>query len=477
MCSQHIQKISPTYDVVIVGGGIVGAGIFRDLALHGIKTLLIDTRDFGSQTSSASSKMFHGGIRYLEGGHFALVWEALHEKNFWLKNAPHLCYEQPFYMPVFKESKYPLWMLRMGLLSYDALSTFKNTPSFTINAKETLKKIPELKRDGLQGSGVYSDAIVDDCKITLECLYDGLENTNCEILNYTELQEISPNEKNYQLTIEDKLEGITRNVEAKDIIFATGPFTDELLSRFSFLKWKNCMLPSKGIHLWLKRDAIKIENPMVLQTKDNRIVFVIPHHDSILVGTTEKIVKKDFFDIKADQDEIDYLLGIMNSYFPTQKIGHDAILSSYAGIRPLVREGSSENSTKTSRNHKVFTPAHNIHVIVGGKLTTFRTMGQEISRKIVKAHQKTYDPDLTRSPLRKHSFYPPFPTQGPSKEVVLKIAKEERVRTFDDLVKRRLGFLTKAHWIGQESFENFFLSLKDELAKFIKISESDIKNF
>lgn len=477
MCPSRIQQISPNYDVVIVGGGIVGAGIFRDLSLHGVKTLLIDARDFSSQTSSASSKMFHGGIRYLEGGHFALVWEALHEKNFWLKNAPHLCHERPFYMPVFRESKYPLWMLRMGLFSYDALSTFKNSPSFTVNAKETLKKIPQLKQDGLQGSGVYSDAIVDDSKLTLDCLYDGLENPNCEILNYTSLQNIEPSGKQYQLTIEDSLEGITRNVEAQNVIFATGPFTDQLLSKFSFLKWKNCMLPSKGIHLWLKRDAIEISDPMVLQTKDNRVVFVIPHHDSILVGTTEKIVKKDFFDMKADKDEIDYLLGIMNSYFPTKLITEKEILSSYAGIRPLVREGNSENSTKTSRNHKVFTPAKNVHVIVGGKLTTFRTMGQEISKKIVTSLDKTYDPDKTRSPLRKPSLFPAFATQAPSKELVLRIAKEERVRTFDDLVKRRLGILSKAHWVGQEDFDTFFLSLKAELEKVIRVSEKDITNF
>lgn len=477
MFQSRIQAISSNYDVVIVGGGIVGAGIFRDLSLHGIKTLLVDARDFGSQTSSNSSKMFHGGIRYMEGGHFGLVWEALHEKNFWLKNAPHLCHERSFYMPVFRESKYPLWMLRMGLLTYDALSTFRNSPSFAVGRKETLKKIPQLKKDGLQGAGVYSDAIVDDSKLTLECIYDGLENKECEALNYTELQDIVPNGKKYQLTIEDNLEGITRNVDTKHIIFATGPFTDDLLEKFSFLKWKRCMLPSKGIHLWLKRDAIQIENPMVLQTKDNRVVFVIPHHDSILVGTTEKIVKKDFFDIKADQDEIDYLLGIINSYFPSNKLTEKDVLSSYAGIRPLVREGNSENSTKTSRNHKVFTPAKHVHVIVGGKLTTFRTMGQDISKEIVEGQGLSYKADLSKNPLRKRSLFPAFAKVAPNKELVLKIAETERVRTFDDLVKRRLGLPNKAHWMGQEDFEKFFLSLKDQLSKLIHFTEEDLKKF
>lgn len=477
MFQNRIQNIAPTYDAVIIGGGIVGAGIFRDLALHGIKTLIIDARDFGSQTSSNSSKMFHGGIRYMEGGHFGLVWEALHEKNFWLQNAPHLCHECSFYMPVFGESKYPLWMLRMGLLTYDALSTFKNTPSYAINRKETLKKIPQLKKEGLRGSGVYSDAIVDDGKMTLECIYDGLENKECEALNYTELHDIVPNGQHYQLTIEDNLEGLTRNVDAKHVIFATGPFTDDLLQKFKFLKWKRCMLPSKGIHLWLKRDAIKIDSPMVLQTKDNRVVFVIPHQDSILVGTTEKIVQKDFFDIQADQDEIDYLLGIINSYFPKNKITKKEILSSYAGIRPLVKEGDSKNSTKTSRNHKIFTPTKHVHVIVGGKLTTFRTMGQDISKEIVEEHGFNYQADLTKAPLRKKSLFPAFSKTTPTKDLILKIAKDERVRTFDDLVKRRLGFPNKAHWNGEQEFDDLFLSLKDQLSKFIRISEEDIKKF
>ena len=477
MFKSRIQNIAPNYDVAIVGGGIVGAGIFRDLALHGIKALLIDARDFGSQTSNHSSKMFHGGIRYMEGGHFGLVWEALHEKNFWLKNAPHLCHERSFIMPVFKESKYPLWMIKIGLLTYDALSTFKNSPSYTANKNETLKKIPELKKVGLSGAGVYSDAIVDDGKLTLECIYDGLLNQECEALNYTELKELNQNHSQYQLTIEDTIEGITRNVNAKHIIFATGPFTDDLLEKFSILKWKRCMLPSKGIHLWLKRESMKIENPMVLQTKDNRVVFVIPHHSSILVGTTEKIVTQDFFDIRPEQDEIEYLLNIINSYFPENALTEKDILSSYAGIRPLVKEGTSKNSTKTSRNHKIFTPSKNIHVIVGGKLTTFRTMGQTISRQIVEEKGLNYRGDLSKSPLRKHSLFPAFADQAPSKDLILKIAQTERVRTFKDLVYRRLGIPHKLHWTGKEDFDSFFLSLKDGLSKFIKISDDDIRNY
>ena len=140
------------YKSVVIGGGIVGAGIFRDLAVHGVETLLIEKKDFSSQTSERSSKMLHGGIRYLENMDFALVFEALHEKNLWLKLTPHLAQEVPFYLPVFKDSKRPLWMIRIGMFLYDFLSSFQNTPFKIKSAKEVSAEIPELKTTGLSGA-------------------------------------------------------------------------------------------------------------------------------------------------------------------------------------------------------------------------------------------------------------------------------------------------------------------------------------
>src|SRR5690554_4942044 len=145
MTNEVHEDQASIYDVVIIGGGIVGAGILRDAALHGLKTLLIDKKDFTSQTSQSSSKMLHGGIRYLETFDFALVWEALHEKNLWIKLAPHLCQEKAFLMPIYKDSLRPLWMLKVGLWLYDFLSSFQNTPHRMLNIEETLKLLPPLK--------------------------------------------------------------------------------------------------------------------------------------------------------------------------------------------------------------------------------------------------------------------------------------------------------------------------------------------
>ena len=179
-----LDSISDSYDVAIIGGGIVGAGIFRDLSLHGAKCLLVDKNDFTSQTSQNSSKMLHGGIRYLENLDFELVWEALHEKNLWLRIAPHLCFEKDFHFPVYKDSPKPLWMVRIGLMLYDFLSNFLNKPHSILSPKELHDKFPTLNREKLKGIGVYHDVVVDDAKLTLEVIYDALLEKKGSAINY-----------------------------------------------------------------------------------------------------------------------------------------------------------------------------------------------------------------------------------------------------------------------------------------------------
>src|SRR3989339_754367 len=164
--------IDGEYNTLIIGGGIVGAGIFRDLSLHSVKALLIDKFDFASQTSSSSSKMFHGGIRYLASLDFGLVWEALHEKNLWLKLAPHLCIERPFLIPTYKQSANGLSAMHLGVKLYDLLSSFQNSPSKALSRTNIKKAYPCLTQENLTGGVIYYDAIADDCKITLESIYD-----------------------------------------------------------------------------------------------------------------------------------------------------------------------------------------------------------------------------------------------------------------------------------------------------------------
>ena len=443
------RKEIKNYDVIIVGGGIVGAGLFREQALHGVKSLLLDQADFNSQTSQSSSKMLHGGIRYLENFDFALVFEALREKNLWLKIAPHLTKEVPFYLPVYKESKWPLFFLRIGLFLYDLLSLFKNSPHRVLNIKQTLDEMPGLKKEGLTGCGMYYDGIVDDSKLGLECIYDGLQNKECEALNYKQVTKVESHNSLYTITYKDTLTGIEEQVISKHIVFATGPFTDKVMKDLE-IPWDPMILPSKGTHLWLTKDSLPINQAMVLQTKDQRIIFVIPQRNSILVGTTEDPLPSNtnMLNIKPTDNEINYLLDVVNQYFPDSNVSNEHILSSFAGIRPLVK--SKASSSKTSRVHKLFHPCPNMHIIIGGKYTTFRSMAQSLNKIIFKELGVTLDKSLSLKPLTKKSVVKnPF-EQNISEADLKKILQEEKVRTYEDLQDRRLSLPSLKHFSDEE---------------------------
>lgn len=430
------------FDVVIIGGGINGCGLLRDLALNGVSALLLDKGDFSSQTSQASSKMLHGGIRYLENFDFALVQEALEEKNLWLKLTPHLCFERDFYLPLYNYSKYKPFMLKAGLFLYDFLSHFQNKPHAMLSPEEALKKIPSLDHKGLLGAGRYYDGVVDDAKLSLECLYDALLEDGIEAKSYHEVTGVRKTSDGHEVTYKSLRTGETYTVKAKFLVFTTGPFTDKLLPKLG-IPWTPQLLPSKGIHLWLKKDTIRANGSVVLTTRDNRVVFVIPQRDSILVGTTETPVDSDMFNITATKKEVLYLLDILKQYFPNSEISESSIISTFAGVRPLVKEeGHDEALGKVSRFHKIYRPDQSTYVLIGGKYTTFRRMTQELAGEIVPRLGKRYQPNLTLNPLRQHSIIPTF---GDKPKLTLSMVKDiiakEKVTTFDDLVKRRLSLL------------------------------------
>ncbi len=431
-----------SYDVVIVGGGINGCGLLRDLALNGVKALLLDKGDFASQTSQGSSKMLHGGIRYLENFDFGLVQEALEEKNLWLKLTPHLCFEREFFLPLYHYSKYAPWMLNVGLFLYDFLSHFQNRPFGMLNTEETLKAIPSLESKDLKGAGKYFDGIVDDAKLSLECLYDALLEPQVEALSYHEVIGTQKLSDGYEVTYQDTFLKTQQTVRAKFVVFTTGPFTDTLLPKLG-INWKSQLVPSKGIHLWLKEGSIQTKGSVVLTTKDNRVVFVIPQRGAILVGTTETPVDQDVFDIKATQKEVDYLLGVLRQYFPHSTLNESSIISTFAAVRPLVREaGTQEALGKVSRFHKIFRPTSHAYALLGGKYTTFRRMTQELAQEIVPRLGLSYHPNLTLNSLRQPSLMPTF-GQKPelTVDMVKKIMATEKVTTLTDLLKRRLSLL------------------------------------
>ena len=471
---------SKHYKTVIIGGGIVGAGILRDLALHGIDTLLIERKDFSSQTSERSSKMLHGGIRYLENLDFSLVFEALHEKNLWLKLLPHLAHEVPFYLPVFKDSKRPLWMIRLGMFLYDFLSSFENSPHQIKSAKDVHQQIPVLKTAGLSGAGVYYDGIMDDAKITLEVIFDALKEKCAHAMTYTEVTTVTKNKNKNIIHCKNVLTNETFTVTCDQVVYALGPFTDRFLKNIPMYNWENVLLPSKGSHLWISAKDLPLKFPVVITTKDDRVIFVIPHGDQILVGTTEVAFTGDYFDVKPSSEEINYLLAALIDYFPETHLTHSHILSSFAGIRPLVRESGALDLGKTSREHKIFQPMSDTYVIAGGKYTTFRVMGQDITRDICHKYARSYNPDFTKQTLRQKSVSIPYEWKVPTKEKLILICETEFPKTFEDLIVRRLSIPSRKIWEMRApgiEFNHYFLKQIDVLNKYFQISEKNIIDF
>jgi glycerol-3-phosphate dehydrogenase len=471
------------FNTVIIGGGIVGAGLFRDLCLHEVPTLLIDKDDFTSKTSQSSSKMLHGGIRYLENMDFQLVFEALHEKNLWLKIAPHLCYEENFYMPVFEDAQRPLWMIKCGLMLYDFLSGYKNSPHRIVNRKKTNDDLNLLRKNGLSGSGVYYDAIVDDSKMTLELIYDALLYKKSKALNYHELlaDELQKDKvcEYHLLTIKNHLTDEIIKIKTQNIIYATGPYTDECLKKMIGLTWEPILLPSKGSHLWFSKNEFPLEHPVVMTTNEGRVIFVIPQNDLVLVGTTEIAPDSKIDQIKISNAEIDYLINNLNNYFPEAKLKAHKIIGAFSGIRPLVKESSGSDLGKTSREHKIVMPRSNTYVIAGGKYTTFRVMGQEITRNILSHKNKNYNPDYSMTTLRIPSIIPAFHFHVPSSHELECILKNEFPKSLEDLVHRRIGVQSKKIWNLKSSieFDEYFFSQLEIINKYFPLTREEILNY
>ncbi len=473
------QKLKSHYPVVIVGAGIVGAGIFRDLCLHHIDCLIIDKKDFSSQTSQSSSKMLHGGIRYLENMDFALIFEALHEKNLWLKIAPELAEEKEFILPIYENSKRPLWQMAIGLFIYDLLSNFKNKPFKILNPVKTLEREPKLNPQGLKGCGIYADAIIDDAKMTLHALFDGKKShPNSDLKNYTSLKFADLTNKKIHAILRDEVTKQEIEITCDHMIFALGPFTDEVMKNFTNIHWNDVLLPSKGSHIWIKKDKLNISGPLVMTSHNNedRVIFVIPHHDKVLVGTTELKTKESFFDVKISKEEVQYLLRHLNDYFPNQNITESDIITSYSGIRPLVKE-DGDNLGKTSREHKIYRPTHHSYVIAGGKYTTFRVMGQEITRSICQSYHRPFNHELSKLPMNLKTRESKLKVSSHDQFDLEYFLEYESPKTFTDLVKRRLGIESKYLWVGKTSFDEFFIGQLPLINRYFPCSVEDIQSF
>lgn len=377
---KNISRLqSHEFDLLIVGGGITGAGAARDAAMRGMSVGLIEARDFASGTSSRSSKLIHGGIRYLENMEFRLVFEALNERNRLFEMCPHLVHPLRFMIPLFRDSRVGMFKMGMGMWLYDALALFQAPEMHEhLTASEALDRMPILRAEGLRGGYVYSDGYMDDDRLVHETLR-AASGLGAAIVNYTQAGDLRINEQGRVQSVicQDRLTGKEFPVRARHIVSTVGPWTDALGARWSG-HWKKILRPTKGIHLTLAKERLPLSSAVVMGAeRSDRIVFAIPRHEMVLIGTTDTDFTGDPSDVRAEREDVDYLLNIARNYFPGARLMESDILATYAGVRPLVQDGASSEG-KTSREHTIFSDPRGITFVAGGKYTTYRKMAEQV---------------------------------------------------------------------------------------------------
>jgi glycerol-3-phosphate dehydrogenase len=383
---EHIRD--QAFDLIVIGGGITGAGIARDAVMRGFKVALLEKGDFASGTSSRSSKLVHGGLRYLRHMKFSLVFGALRERRILRKNAPRLVKPLTFLIPVYKDAKTGKGMLSMGLWLYDILALFR-TPKFHgwLNPNKALELEPTLRRDQFVGAGVYADCATDDARLTLAVIKDAW-NRGAIIANYSQVVGFEKEQgRVVGVQAQDLISGIQFRAMAKIVVNATGPWSDGV-RKLDDPSAEPRLRPAKGIHIILPRERLGNREAIVIESmRDGRNMFVIPWGSLSLVGTTDTDYHGDLDHIGATNEDIEYLIEALNRTYPESHIMKEDIISLYASVRPLAAElGVSEDAV--SRDQLISESDSGLVSIIGGKLTTHRSMAKalvdEVSRKLAR---------------------------------------------------------------------------------------------
>ena len=364
------------FDVIVIGGGATGLGVAVEAASRGYKTLLLEAYDYGKGTSSKSTKLVHGGIRYLANFDFALVKEGLEERYYFLHNAPHLAHAQSYLIPF--HNLYEKLEYHIGIRLYDFLAgKLKIGPSSFLSKAQTLKEAPDLNSAQIAGGGIYYDGQFDDTRMliallrTFESLGGAAHNYHC-VTDFIH----DPQGQIIGVHVHDRLKDQNLEFRAKVVINATGTFTDTLLNKADPGVTHHAVEPAQGTHLVFDRAVFDCKHALVIpKTVDGRILFALPWHGKILVGTTDVEMNHPSLDPLAQEAEIDLILNTLNEY-TKQKVTRKDIKALFVGQRPLVKPAHAKNSKKISRKHEIFFN-NGLISIVGGKWTIYRSMGED----------------------------------------------------------------------------------------------------
>ena len=454
------------WDVIIIGGGATGLGAAVDAATRGYRTLLVEQSDFAKGTSSRSTKLVHGGVRYLAQGDVALVYEALHERGLLLKNAAHLVHDQEFIIPTYNWKSRLMYLV--GLKFYDLLagkSGFRK--SSWLSADKVVEAIPGLSKKNLMGGVSYSDGQFDDSRLAINLAQTAAEYGGV-MLNYVRVNALHKNENGAieGIVAEDLETGKSYKIKGKTIINATGVFVDDIL-KMDVPSGKALVRPSQGAHIVLDQSFLKGDTALMIpKTDDGRVLFAVPWHGKVLVGTTDTPLDSHSMEPKPLAEEIEFILKTAGNYL-LKKPTHADILSAFAGLRPLAAPGKNTASTKEiSRSHKLIVSDSGLITITGGKWTTYRKMAQDtinraialgqlqpakcITEKVIihggdgKAEEGNfaiYGTDAARlrdtikaNPESNEPLHPDF---SMLKAEVLWMVRQEMARTVEDVLARR----------------------------------------
>lgn len=372
-----LQQLNETaeWDMVIIGGGATGLGTAVDAATRGYKTLLLEQADFGKGTSSRSTKLVHGGVRYLAQGNVKLVMEALKERGRLLKNAPHLTFVQPFIVPAYRW--WEKYYYAIGLRMYDLLSgSWSLGKTKVLNRDETIEWLPSVRRDQLSGGILYYDGQFDDSRLCVELAVTAARQ-KAILLNYSRVTQLQHrNGKIVGLTFTDQISGKEHTIQSKVVVNATGIFTDAILQLDDAHRHR-MVTPSQGIHLVVAAELFQGKAAMMIpKTDDGRVLFAVPWMGKVLLGTTDTPVENIELEPKPLESETQYIIEHFNRY-SLQPISSSDVLSVYAGLRPLVTQEGNGNTAMLSRDHTLLISPSGLITITGGKWTTYRKMAQD----------------------------------------------------------------------------------------------------
>lgn len=491
--TDNTLPINSEWDIIIIGGGATGLGTALDAVTRGLKTLLVEQSDFAKGTSSRSTKLVHGGVRYLAQGDIGLVKRALKERGLLQLNANHLVNKESFIIPCYNWFSVAKYLT--GLTLYDWLAgKFSFGKSKFFSKKETLKLMPGIKSKGLKGSVRYYDGKFDDARLAINIAQTAIEQ-GAKLCNYTKVTSLIKNDTGDIIGIEviDTLSGKQAKAKAKVVINATGVFVDDIL-QMNNPQSKKLVRPSQGVHIVLDKAFLKTDSALMIpKTSDGRVLFAVPWHEHLLVGTTDTPLDEHDLEPRALKEEVDFILNTAGTYFERAPFETD-ILSVFSGLRPLAAPTNGDkNSTKEiSRDHKLIVSAKGLITITGGKWTTYRNMAEEtIDLAITHAHLKAtackthqlkihgcsdfkennhldiYGSDreaieklATELPQFNQKLHPDFPDLEIQ---VLWAARYEMAKTVEDVLSRRLRILFIDALAAKEMAPKVAAILADEL--------------